>query len=230
MPKLLGDSIPTEEGAIEEQNSSSHARRSLLMAKMLDDRLEGTNSVTVDREAGSADLSASVSDMAANMETLSMTMDVNTSVDDNKAQLREMDSAISELERWRKTRQEVLNHPPLSLTVFSNRAWRLRVPKKALDKLYQEEKESYSAAQTSANARALASMTKEMGGGTGTGPETDTMPPPSVFADSANSSALSLLANPKQEGLAECGDESQRTRADERSIQSLYGLLDSGSP
>ena len=92
MPTLLGDSTRPEKDADEEQNSSSYARRSLIMAKMLDDRLENTNSIEV--EEVSSDVSASMSAAAIHMGSPPMALDMDIQVDDNRAHLEEMDSAI----------------------------------------------------------------------------------------------------------------------------------------
>ena len=114
MPTLLGN-ISSSSAAEDEPNSSSHARRSLLLAKILDETLDQPNDV--DEGAGSDGASKTweggVSESSDGTAVLGDISDLGRpdmaaySAEDTRLQLDEMDSAITDLETWRKRRAEV---------------------------------------------------------------------------------------------------------------------------
>jgi hypothetical protein len=114
MPTLLG-SISSSSAVEDEPYSSSHARRSLLLAKILDETLDQPNDVDEGRgsDGGSKTWEGGVAESSDGTAALGDISELGRpdmaaySAEDTRLQIDEMDSAITDLEIWRKRRAEV---------------------------------------------------------------------------------------------------------------------------
>ena len=106
MPTLL-DTLK-ESSEPEETKSSSQARKNIMLAQILDETLENKQK-EAEKDGGSfcgGSLRESVS--GSLQEISNVCPDAMEFLDDNQAQLNEIDSAITDLEKWRKERAEVV--------------------------------------------------------------------------------------------------------------------------